>query len=152
MSIQAIKIDRTFSVPGMVPELQLARTVTMITLAVSAIVSTPATALETSADLRQYFLENAAPLNPVLDDIRELVMFNIESVTTNAYKLWVARYNLVHDHQGSTILFGGHNYNQAVMNAIPGGAPINELKITVDDINNAIALIRLQAGLVTGQE
>lgn len=47
---------------------------------------------------RAYYLENIArPLEALLSQINEVVVLNFNTTTETAYRIWLARYNLVYD-------------------------------------------------------
>lgn len=151
MTINAIAVDNLFSTK--IPAAHRpARVAAMIAIATSAIVALPATAVEATGDLRGYFLENAAPLQNVIDDIREVVLFNVDTVLANAFNLWIARFNLVHQLQASAVLYAGSNYTTALNACVPQGMAIGGLEITVKNIEDVMSYMRKAAGLLNTPE
>lgn len=147
MSITSIKIDRVFGNSELSSDLQGVRVAAAVALAVSILVPIPGTPVTTSGEVRQYFLENAASLQPALDDIREVTLFNNDTLLANAFAAWNARYQLIHCITGELAVFGGSIYTDSVRNVLPKEIEFNKLKLTGELVNEVAALIRQILGL-----
>lgn len=147
MTIHTIKIDRLFAEPSLGSTERNQRTVVALTLAVSALVAVPATPVDTSSDLRTYFLEQVSAIQPALDDIREVVLFNTDSVLNGAYSLWSKRYEMIHNCSGDAVLYLGNQYSDRLANIVPSTVGINDLKLTGTLVNEIMSFIRSSLGL-----
>lgn len=146
MSINAIKIDQLFKTE-LDGTMHAVRVGALVAMAVSAIVPIPPQPVETTGDLRQYFLENAAVAQNVIDDIREVTVFNVDNVLSNAYVLWSTRYAMVFNPSGDVIRYYGSTYNSALDSMMPTGVTMADAKLDGATLNTVIDYIRKAAAI-----
>jgi len=144
--LNTIEISRIFKTETPAGQ-QALRAATLLSLAIASIVPVPTQQMETSANYQGYFLENASPLQGVIDEIREVHLLSSDDVLRGAYSLWIARFVMYHNTSADAMLQAGNRYNRALEGLVPNGVKFSDLDITDDVLQKVIDFVRKNSGM-----